>query len=509
MLQTFRRVRRATLSLTLVSGLLVAACSTSTATSGPDTGNTSTASSAIINGTADTTHQAVVFVYDQGTGNTGAACSGTIVKVDPTSKVGWVLTAAHCVLTIPPTVVVQGDDYSSPSALVYEVIDYAADPGYDPSNVGSSNDFAVIRVAGADSTTPVIQMASSPDGVTTGETVTSVGYGKTTTDPNAPDNTVRHKVTKTLQTVSSTQISYSIATSGICQGDSGGPVLANVGGTEKVVGVHSYVTGNCDGSGYSDRVTSGASWIATQLAKAPPADDCHYCETAAFSGNQPCAQKQRSCEADAQCKGYYDCFTACAQGDTSCVAACSTKYPLGEGPFDALAQCSCNVACVSECAGLNCSALPKCGYAYPKGTCKTCVEGSCCSQMQACAQDGQCFVCLKGGDSDPSCATNKLRQALASCQSDNCADACNGVSTSGGSGSTDPSAGDDAGTDNGNNGGGGGTRTITKSGCSAAGGDGAPTDAASLALVLGLGLWRGARRRSRISARRGRSARRS
>ena len=45
----------------------------------------------IIGGTPDTTHKAVVFVFDE---NQGAACSGTIIHKN--GSTAWVLTAAHC-----------------------------------------------------------------------------------------------------------------------------------------------------------------------------------------------------------------------------------------------------------------------------------------------------------------------------------------------------------------------------------------------------------------------------
>ena len=103
--------------------------------------------SPIINGSVDTTHQAVVFVYAQ-QGQTGGACSGTVVKVDAANKLAWILTAAHCV-DIPPVLVIQGNDYEAATSIRYTVFDYAPDPQYT-GNVGSGHDFAVVRVVGAD-----------------------------------------------------------------------------------------------------------------------------------------------------------------------------------------------------------------------------------------------------------------------------------------------------------------------------------------------------------------------
>ena len=195
-------------------------------------GADSQTSSAVINGQLDTTHQAVVAIVLQ-SGSQGGLCSGTIVKTDPATHIGWVVAAAHCV-DLPPVFVLQGDDFSQASGVLrYDVIDYKADSRYG-GQVGSPYDFAVLRIAGVDATTPTIPLASASDGLAVGTNVLSVGYGRTTLIASGAgtENTVRRRVAKSLGQVGQ-MIAYDMASSGICQGDSGGPVLVGSPGVRE------------------------------------------------------------------------------------------------------------------------------------------------------------------------------------------------------------------------------------------------------------------------------------
>ena len=445
-------------------------------------------SSAIINGSLDTTHEAVVAIISQ-SGSEAGACTGTIVKVDATRKIGWVVTAAHCV-DLPPVIVFQGDDYSKPEALRYEVVDYKADGRYG-GQAGSSYDFAMIRIAGVDGSTPTIPLVTSPDGLTNGTAVTSVGYGRTSLIQSGPgdQNSQRRAVNMTLSQVGQTQIGYDMSSRGICQGDSGGPVLVKGGGSERVAGVHSYVQGDCDGFGVSGRVTAGLSFFNTEMAKAIPTEDCELCEKIANSGTQECATYLAKCFADPDCKGYYDCLS---KGSSK--ATCASKFPKAEGPFNAAANCTCTRACSDKCAStLQCKTTPKCGYKLPAGDCTSCTEGACCNETLDCTADGTCYLCLKTNDGDPECATNAARKKLATCVATSCKTECAGSGLDTGA---DPAA-----TEGGDpNAPGGTTTTTTEEGCSVASPGGpARTGGAGIALAFALaaGLIR---RRTRSAA---------
>lgn len=467
----------------LVLAFIGAACSSSEERPTPPE-PIARAASPIINGNLDTTHQAVVALILQ-QGNQGGLCSGTVVKVDTTRHIGWVLTAAHCV-EIPPVYILQGNDFNAAGIIRYDVIDYAADPGYSGS-AGSPSDFAVVRIAGVDAATPVIPMIGATDGLATGTPVVSVGYGRTTLNSSGVDdmNSVRRNVSKTLSQVGQAQIAYTMTQSGICQGDSGGPVLVTSGG-EKVVGVHSYVQGDCNGQGVSGRVSFGLSWINGELAKALPAEDCNLCEKIANSGAGVCAALSKSCLADKECNGYYQCLSA---GGSK--ADCVAKFPKAEGPFNAATNCTCTGACQSTCgSSAACKKVPKCGFKITStAACATCSEGACCDETLACSADGECYVCLKNGDKDPACATNAARKTMATCVASKCATECAGSGLDTGA---DPVAPEDAGAAAAPA---GGSTTTTTSGCSVSR---APTSrgaAYALAALLGLAVTVTRRRR--------------
>jgi hypothetical protein len=456
-------------------------------------------SSAVINGQLDTTHQAVVAIVLQ-QGSQGGLCSGTIVKTDPVTHIGWVVAAAHCV-DIPPVFVLQGDDFSKPDLLRYDIIDYKADPRYG-GQVGSPYDFAVLRIAGVDAATPTIPLAGASDGLAVGTTVLSVGYGRTTliASGSTDENTQRRHVTKSLASVGQ-QISYNMQTSGICQGDSGGPVLVSSGGVEKVAGIHSYVQGDCNGVGVSGRVSFGLSFLSGEIAKALPAIDCDLCGKIANSGAGVCAAATKSCLADKQCGGYYECLSS---GATK--TACLAKFPKAEGPFNVAANCQCTQACTTECkSSFECSNAPKCGYKLPAGECATCTESACCDEALACAADGTCYVCLKTNDAAAECATNAARKAMATCVASKCKTQCegSGLATGADPASTEDPVGDPAADP------GSASTTTTTSGCSAAPSHGGPTQrgnaAHAFAAVIALLLV--SRRRVRSGGHGSRSAR--
>lgn len=462
---------------------IVAACSSSESTSRPSPEAVGQAASPIINGSLDTTHQAVVALILQ-QGNEGGLCSGSIVKVDAVRHIGWVLTAAHCV-EIPPVYVIQGNDFSQAGVLRYDVIDYQADSRY--TKTGDPGDFAVVRIAGVDATTPVLPMVGAADGLANGTPVLSVGYGRTSLIAAGPgdENSIRRSVSKTLSQVGQAQIGYDMSQDGICQGDSGGPILVTSGGTQKVAGVHSFVQGDCNGFGVSGRVSYGLSFINGELAKAEPPEDCSLCEKVANSGNGTCAAANRSCLADKDCKGYYECISA-GTSKTSCVA----KFPKAEGPFNAAANCTCTTACVATCGGgLGCRNVPKCGYKLPAGDCATCTEGACCDEALACASDGTCYVCLKNKDADPECATNVARKKMATCVAAKCSTECAGSGLDTGADPVTPEG------DAGPNGAAPGATTTTTSGCSIASNRTSSGSAYGLAALAGVVVALARRRR--------------
>jgi len=431
--------------------------------------------SPIINGNLDTNHPAVVMLYLT-TGSSAGLCTGTIVKVDAARHIGWVATAAHCVDEVPPELVLQTDDFEKPESIKYQVLDYKADARY--VNTGNPYDFAVVRIGGVDENTPVIPLVGATDSLANGTPVLSVGFGRTS-ESNADSNTQRRNVAKTLGLVNTTKIAYEMSTKGICQGDSGGPVLTGTVGNEKVVGIHSYVEGGCEGgNGYSGRVSAGLSFFNGEIAKALPADSCALCEKIATSGTLECAKLNSACLNDKDCRGLSECI----RGGKS-EATCAKQFPLAEGPYKTAANCVCTKGCTEQCAtDATCKAAPKCGFKLPAGECTTCVESSCCAEESECAADGECYSCLKTDDKDTFCKSNAKRKALATCAAQKCTDTCKDAPVGAG-GDPPPEATPDA---TPASAAGPTTTTIVKEGCSAS--PASSSSSSSFAGIIGLAL---------------------
>jgi MYXO-CTERM domain-containing protein len=195
----------------------------------------------IINGVVDTTHTAVVGVF-----NGVEVCSGTIIAVDGSD--GYVLTTASCVATNAATMILEGDDYTSPGTT-YSVAEQTS----HPSASGGDFDFAVIRFTGATASTPVIPaMTPAEDNLTTSDTVTAVGYGITSFPAGA--NTTRRSLDLSIASLTSTVITVPLSSGGPCTGDGGGPLLSQ--GTERVAGVNSFSDGTCSTAAGAGRVSA-------------------------------------------------------------------------------------------------------------------------------------------------------------------------------------------------------------------------------------------------------------
>lgn len=340
-MQYGRSVRRCLVGATMSFGLM--ACGTGEDRKASSSGE---AASAIINGTLDTTHQAVVAIILQRPDRLGI-CTGTIVKTDPVKHIGWVATAAHC-NEVPMAFVVQGNDMLDPNARFYDVIDVATDSRWDGA-VGPY-DFAMVRIAGVDANTPTIPLSVSPDGITATSAMIAVGYGQTAAVQTPFTNTVRRRVDLLSPNTTNTpgEIEFDMSQSGGCYGDSGGPNLIDVGGVEHVAGITAHGADNCDGLGYSGRVSIGSSFWDAQLAKTP-ADSCTLCMQTANSGDGACAAPLRACHADRECRAYFGCMSACTTGD--CSSQCVAQVPSSAAAAQAAVACACSSPCAAVCAG--------------------------------------------------------------------------------------------------------------------------------------------------------------
>ncbi len=483
-------------SVSVVLASLAVACSAT-----PPDERLGQTSQNIVGGQSDTTHEAVVAV-----GLAQGACTGTIIKTDPATGVGWVLAAGHCIaLGGAAQVVIQGDDMTAASALQYQVLSGTVHPSYNSKDVASDHDFSMITIAGVDKDTPTMPIpASASDGVKIGNTVTSIGYGATAGGMNPAPSNVRKNVTMKISKIhgqddatGTTQLEDDRSTSGStgapgvpCEGDSGGPVVDANG---VVIAVHSYGDTGCTQYITSDRVSSELTWISGELAKAP-ANDCALCQAKAYSGKYTCAQQNAACLADKDCSAINSCANKCATSDNACVQKCFSANPLGLGPLNGVQLCGCNTACTTECkTDKSCSGVPKCGFSLNVGKCQSYTEATCCNELAAASVDKVGFLCLQQAGKYTGCDKSASYQALLSCQtkSTDCAAAAAGGAAGAGTGGAAAGDGTGAGSDSAP----GGTHTVTTGGCNTSGGS-TPVDG-GLFVAMGalvLNITRRARR---------------
>lgn len=213
----------------------------------------------------------------------------------------------------------------------------------------------------------------------------------------------------------------------------------------------------------------------------------------ANSGTQECAEITQKCYGDPECQGFFDCMQK--QGATR--TSCTTKFPKIEGMYAAVGACTCTHACAATCGStLNCKLTPKCGYKLPAGECTTCTEASCCAETFDCTADGDCYLCLKNGDKDASCATNAIRKKLATCVATTCKTECEGSGLDTGADPPADEGGDGTGEGDGTGGAGGAKTVTTTEGCSVTNAMGSRRAGSALALgVLAMTLLAAKRRR--------------
>lgn len=290
----------------------------------------------IIGGSPDTTHQAVMALF-----GSQSACTATAIAKN--GNTGYALTAAHCVED-PPQVLVQGNNYNSGNAIVYDVTDYQADPAYN----GDTHDFAMITFSNAGSAPTIPVMTPAEDNLQPGSDVEFVGYGVTEFSNN---NTVRYSVDGELAQVESLVIAYEQQGGGPCSGDSGGPSLSLVGGQERVSGVTSYGDQECTEFGVSGRASAVYNnFIAPWIGGNPQPQNCDQCAQGAQQGGS-CSGAVQQCGNNQACVELIDCLNACGQNNDPCVQACANQ--AGQAAVDqytAIIDCICDSACVQECA---------------------------------------------------------------------------------------------------------------------------------------------------------------
>jgi hypothetical protein len=417
---------RQRLDYVLVGAMALAGC-----TQPPEDGPSGHASvgqheEAIVNGSLDTVHQAVV-AYLQ-----GGKCTATIIAVDVPAGMGYALTAAHC-LSNQAGMLRQGDNHANGSYDVqYPVVERDSHPGYDDSVL---YDYAMLRFSGATSSTPFIPaLGKSLDLLANGTQLDLVGYGQT----EDGGTTLRRHVVKPLFQHSDLQLIFDQSSSGMCSGDSGGPSLHTVATTEYVAGVNVAVsTGGCIGPsafGRATRVSAVKDTFIQPFIDGTPYQDqsCDEC-TEAHTTDGNCQQATSSCFDDADCDAYVDCLHTCTT--QVCVNICKQQHPSGSQLYQGIFDCLCTSACVSECTGdPQCQPPPACGINWTDDDCEACADQFCCDAVSACSVDETCMGCIGSSSPGPECDAHPQAVALTDCLAQSCDGDCNLPSGSGGAG---------------------------------------------------------------------------
>lgn len=203
----------------------------------------------------------------------------------------WVLSAAHCFFEEKTTNnfvqidasslnVVVGIDYleSDASTVEYDVKRIITHNKYDPSNVASQNDIALLELTTA-APGPIMEIFTSE--TLSGTQATVIGWGATEYDPWDQISTGFPKQLKGVDVpivsnsvcrqsygdiINSSQLCAGEAQGGVdsCQGDSGGPLMISENGVYKQAGVVSFGNGCAlaDFYGVYTRTSSFTGWIS-------------------------------------------------------------------------------------------------------------------------------------------------------------------------------------------------------------------------------------------------------
>lgn len=449
-------MRRFLLLVLLVGSLPVYSCASSPDAEGDLAGEpTELADDAIINGTQDNAHTAVVTVVAQ-----QGLCTGTVVKLS--GSTGFVLTAAHCCTAQdPPQQVWTGVDYNNPTNA-YNVVPGSVTP--DPLYNGQTHDFCMLKFSGAPPNMPVIPaMMPAEDNLQVGTSVEFVGYGIAGTPQNHNvNNSIRNHLTGSLSKVNALTVEYNQQgnNGGPCNGDSGGPALTppNVAqSTQRVAAVTSYGDANCAVYGVSGRVSAVYNTFIDPYFNGqvqPPPADCNSCSGEATGQGGACSAASQACFNDQQCSNLVQCLNGC-NGNQNCINNCANQYPNGINKYNAVIDCICTTGCVSECA-TECGGTPSdCGLSSSDPTCNTCLEGSCCNEAQACANNQTCVNCLVQNP-PASCNNNAQFVSFFSCLDNKCAVECGSSSSSSSSSSSGASSSSSGGSSSSSSGAGGG-----------------------------------------------------
>lgn len=284
---------------------LIAAVLGAASCSPPGTERVGATSSAVTNGSPDSSDGAVVAVI---TADGGPHCSGTLIGPHT------VITAAHC--GVDPTMFPQFAVFFGASlgqgGSTVAISDARLDPSFDATTL--DHDVALLTLRQAAPVAPIALDTGMLDATFVGQDVNVVGYG--VTSATSADEGSRHVGQARVSAVSSLDFTVLPAPSQPCEGDSGGAALRTSTGATTLVGVVSQGDDACvDHAEFARIDVERTPFIDPYLASTAPGT----------------AQVGQKCFYDTQCKAGPCLQTSDAPGLWFCGGSCGRSSDCPKG----------------------------------------------------------------------------------------------------------------------------------------------------------------------------------
>ncbi len=375
--------------------------------------------SPILGGSAGSVGQfpGVVAIYNQ----MGFICTGSLIAPD------LVVTAAHCVsasvissemgqnvsqsqVTANTEVIFDSTNIDSNGGSV-AASDTLGHPSFNINNLGRHDIGLIWLSQSVNDRSPIVLNRSHSD-APVGISTTLVGYGINDANQSGRLYYLNNKTTVSCNSVGGGSDSYLLCYNqtdgkGSCSGDSGGPSLANIGGTQKLVGITSFGDQYCQQMGAYTRVDAELDFLdeyAPELACLADGSCNEDCGSGGLPDDPDCTDVD-PCAANGSCNT--DCYSGGTSSDPDCPncatnGSCNAECGTNGTPVDAdCPTCTLDGECEPECGSGGYPADPDCPLCIADGECEAgctpadpdcpdCVNNDDCGDPNLQCVDGSC-----------------------------------------------------------------------------------------------------------------------